>query len=124
MKLELSTAKEESEGPRQIEPISPKPCLQNEPEMEEMFQAQTPESSVDAFLHAGPFMQIKEEPSDPVPDLKPETFCESQITISADPVGAAGPGPAGGMVEELDSHRLSSMHRAVRSKASYCIHIF
>ncbi|KAI4874054.1 hypothetical protein NFI96_010756 [Prochilodus magdalenae] len=124
VKLELSAAQEETQDsqPQMVmctESISPKPCLQNEQKMEEMFHAQATESSMDTLLPPGTFMQIKEEPGELVPDLRLETFCESQTSISADPSSAVGSSHCSGFEDELDSHRLSSVHKAVRSKASY-----
>uniref|UniRef100_A0A3B4DTB1 C2H2-type domain-containing protein n=2 Tax=Pygocentrus nattereri TaxID=42514 RepID=A0A3B4DTB1_PYGNA len=121
VKLELSAAQEETQDSQlQIamakEPLSPKPCLQNEQKMEEMFHVQTTDGSTDTLLPAGPFMQIKEEPSELVPDLRLETFCESQTSISADPSSALASSHCSGFEEELDSHRLSSVHKTVRSK--------
>ncbi|XP_066526280.1 uncharacterized protein si:ch211-86h15.1 isoform X1 [Hoplias malabaricus] len=119
VKLELSAAQEDAQRSQpQItlakEPTSPKPCQQSEQKMEEMFHAQTSESSLDVLIPAGPFMQIKEEPSEPVPDLRSDTFCEP--SIATDPCSVIASSHVSGVEDELDSHRLSSVHKAVQPK--------
>ncbi|XP_066526281.1 uncharacterized protein si:ch211-86h15.1 isoform X2 [Hoplias malabaricus] len=121
VKLELSAAQEDAQRSQpQItlakEPTSPKPCQQSEQKMEEMFHAQTSESSLDVLIPAGPFMQIKEEPSEPVPDLRSDTFCEP--SIATDPCSVIASSHVSGVEDELDSHRLSSVHKAVQPKFS------
>ncbi|XP_072522502.1 uncharacterized protein [Salminus brasiliensis] len=121
VKLELSAAQEETQDARpQIaaanESVSPKPCLQNDQKMEEMFHAQTTESNMDTLLLASPFVQVKEEPNELVSDLGSEALCDAQTCVSAYPNDAVASGHASGLGAELDSHRLSSMHKAARSK--------
>lgn len=122
VKLEVSAAQERiQDAPPQIsvasEPVSPKPCLQNEQKMEDMFQSQTAETSMDALLLAGPYVQVKQEPNELVSNLGPQTFCDVQSCIPAYPNDvAATSGHTSGLGGEMDSHRMSSVHKPGRSK--------
>ncbi|XP_062842246.1 zinc finger protein 75A [Trichomycterus rosablanca] len=107
VKQELSAAKQNPDLPppqetMPEEPGPPNPCLEADRGMENMFQTQSPESSVNLLLEAQPCMQIKEELRESKSDLETEIFCQSQTSVSVNPSSA-------GLEIELD--RLSSMHK-------------
>uniref|UniRef100_W5KJ82 Zinc finger protein with KRAB and SCAN domains 4-like n=1 Tax=Astyanax mexicanus TaxID=7994 RepID=W5KJ82_ASTMX len=122
VKLELSAAQEQlQDAPSQIavanEPVSPKPCLQSEQKMEDMFQSQTAETSMDNLLLAGPYIQVKQEPNELVSNLGPQTLCDVQSCIPSYPNNAAAAsGHTSGLGGEMDSQRMSSLHKPGRSK--------
>uniref|UniRef100_A0A8B9K3N5 C2H2-type domain-containing protein n=1 Tax=Astyanax mexicanus TaxID=7994 RepID=A0A8B9K3N5_ASTMX len=123
--LELSAAQEQlQDAPSQIavanEPVSPKPCLQSEQKMEDMFQSQTAETSMDNLLLAGPYIQVKQEPNELVSNLGPQTLCDVQSCIPSYPNNAAA---ASGHTSLSDGNLCVVCGRTFTSRALLKIHL-